>query len=240
MNGTDHPERVNIGGTASLLQAALYVVAVVALALAPTEQLSGSPAEVAAGFLVNPWPLRVMSAAMVVCCLLGLGAVVPATIGLFEEDRTGWLAFGRNVAVLCLSVSIVYYTWLLLALPARAELSRAGDAASALVLAASTPAVPLGWPACFTFGGMGLWVVIVAIVGHRRAVLPRGFAVVCAVKTLGFWIILAGILAGELAVTRVGAVLGGLIGGPLYHLWIGWIMRRRASSASARLQQLTA
>ena len=225
---TDGSGRSPLGGTASLVQAALYVVAVAAMALAPAQQITGSPSQVAAGFLANPWPLGVMSAAMVLCCLLGLGAVVPATVALFPEERTGWLVFGRNLAVLCLSVTVVYYTWLLFALPERAALSRAGDAASAYLLAASAPAVPLGWVASFTFGGMGLWVVIVGVLARRRAVLPRGFAVVCAIKALGFWTILAGILSGKLLVTQVGAAVGGLVGGPLYHVWIGVVMRRRA------------
>jgi len=229
----DESGRSAIGGTASLLQAALYIIAVGAMALAPSQQLTGPPSLVAAGFLANPWPLRVMSAAMVLCGLLGLGAVVPATVALFPQERTGWPAFGRNVAVLCLSVTIVYYTWLLFALPERAALSQARDAMSTCVLAASTPAVPLSWVACFTFGGMGIWVVIVAVLARRRAVLPRGFTVVCAIKTLGFWTILAGILSGNLVVTQVGAVVGGLIGGPLYHVWIGVVMRRHAQSASA-------
>ena len=87
----------------------------------------------------------------------------------------------------------------------------------------------MNWIGWFAFGGMGLWVAVVGILVWIRRVLPRGFAAVCAIKTIGFWIILLGIVIDDFMTAKTGAVIGGLIGGTLYHTWLGIALWRKSS-----------
>jgi len=59
-------------------------------------------------------------------------------------------------------------------------------------------------------------------------VLGEAFAAACAIKTGGFWIALAGVVGSDIALAKVGMVVGVLIGGPLYHAWLSLIMLRLA------------
>ncbi len=202
------------GSAASVLQAFFYVTAVTAAAFTPEEQIVGTMAQFSAAYSGNALPTIVMSLSFVFLGLLGLGAVVPATASLFPEKDMGWITFGKNIAMLSLSAITIYFTWFLATLHERVALFRAGGFSL-------NPHAPMNWIGWFAFGGMGLWVVIVGMLVWVRGVLPKGFVFVCAVKAIGFWVILAETLLDSYSIAKTGAVAGGLIGGTLYHLWLG-------------------
>lgn len=200
-----------LGGVSSLLQALLYVITVVSLYFVPVEQITGDMAQLVSSFSLNSLPLTVMSLSFVFLGFLGVVAVVPATAAMLGNKDDGWIVFGRNVALLCLSVITVYYVWFL------SFLSGLSD----LTILSANPHAPMNWVSWFMFGGMGLWVVVVGSLSWKRKLMPRGFVAFCAIKTIGFWVILAGVIFGNILVCKVGAVLGGLIGGFAYHTWLG-------------------
>jgi transposase len=76
------------------------------------------------------------------------------------------------------------------------------------------------------FAGMGLWVAAAGSAARNHPKFSKGFLVVCAVKTCGFWLAHVGIVFANVPLVIAGAVGGGLIGGPLYHAWLGVVMFR--------------
>lgn len=219
-----------IGGACSIIQAFMYIVIVIALALTPVDQLAQGMDKFSVSYSTNPVPLTVMSLALILLGLLGFIAVVPATAALFEEENKGWVTLGKNIALLSLAIIVVYYTWFLATTPARVALYSAGDAVTRAAIAVNDPQVPFNWVSWFMFGGMGLWVAVVAALVFANGTLPRGFGVVCLIKTCGFWTTLAGIGSGQIPIIEAGAIIGGLIGGPIYHIWIGTVLWRGTNS----------
>lgn len=210
-------------GISSIAQSIAYVTASVAAMLLPLHELTGAdgtPALVAFQ-TAHPVPLQLLAASMIALSVLGLGAVVPTTGALLGAETRGWVAFGRNVALLSLVVIAAYYTWFWVQLPGFVAAYRAGDATTRLVLAAIDPRVPFNWVTWFMFGGMGFWVFVVAIAVLRTAALPRAFVVACALKTGGFLLALAGVTAGHVTLAMIGTAIGALVGGTLYHFWLG-------------------
>ncbi len=210
-----------IGGTFNLLQALAYLVAGVATLFMPLERVAWDTPGFVASYAANPAPFTVLALALIALGILGLTAVVPATAALLDEPRHGWVTVGKNVALLSLAVIVVYYTWFLVTIASFVDAYRLAAPDIRPAIAFGDPGVPANWVTWFIFGGMGLWVVVVAATGHRRGVLPRGYPWVCAIKTAGFGLALAGVVAHNLPVAQVGVVVGVLVGGPLYHGWLG-------------------
>lgn len=202
-----------IGGISSIIQSLLYIAVVVAIALMPIEQITGNMDQFTKSYTANPLPLIAMSFLFVVLGLLGFLSVAPATAAMFSDRNKLWATIGKSIALLCLSVITIYFIWFLATLPD---------------ISLNNLHTPMNWIGWFAFGGMGLWVAIVGILVWVSGVLPRGFVLVCAIKTLGFWIILAGIIFDSIIIAKVGAVIGGLIGGPLYHTWLGMALLRKS------------
>jgi len=202
-----------IGGISSIIQSLFYIIAVVALAFVPIEQITGNIDQFVKSYTANPLPLIIMSLSFIVLGLLGLLSVAPATAAMLSGKDKLWATIGKSIALLCLSAMIVYFIWFLVTLPN---------------ISLNSLHTPMNWIGWFTFGGMGLWVAIVGILVWVSGVLPRGFVVVCVIKTLGFWLILTGIIFNSIMIAKIGAVIGGLIGGPLYHAWLGIAFLRKS------------
>lgn len=204
-----------IGGVSSLIQSLLYIVAVIAIAFTPIEQITGNMAQFIKSYTADPLPLTVMSLSFTILGLLGFFSVAPATAAMFSNKYKVWVFIGKHIALLCLLLTSVYFIWFLAVIPN---------------IPLNSLHTPMNWIGWFTFGGMGLWVVIVGILVWVSGILPRGFAVVCAIKTFGFWLILAGIIFDSFSTAKVGAVIGGLFGGPIYHIWLSSAFFRKSKS----------
>jgi hypothetical protein len=216
-----------IGGVSNLMQSAAYLVAGGATLFLPLERVSDTES-FAAFYSAHPAPFTVLALALIALGTLGFTAVVPATAVLLDEPRSGWVTVGKSIALLSLAVIVVYYTWFLATIPSFVAAYRAAPRDLRAAIAVSDPRVPANWVTWFIFGGMGLWVVVVGVIGRLQGAVPRGFGWACAIKTTGFWIALAGILCRAMAVAKVGVVVGVLVGGPLYHAWLGIHMLRIA------------
>lgn len=220
-----------LGGVFNLLQSLAYLVAGGAALFIPLERVRGSSEEFAAFYSTTPAPFVIMSLALIALGLLGLTAVVPATAALLVERRNAWVTVGKNIAFVSLAVIVVYYTWFLSTMGPFVAAYQAAPPELKEAIAVHDPHAPANWVAWFIFGGMGLWVVIVGVAGWLRGSVPRGFAVACAIKTSGFWIALAGVVCDNIPLVQAGVVVGVLIGGPLYHAWLGVVMLRIAGNA---------
>jgi hypothetical protein len=223
---------LKISGTCSMIQSFFYVMAVAAISQTPLMNLLGADRTAGmdifmASYSANPWPVTVMSISFILLGLLGFACVAPATGVLLGEETDGLLKTGRHTGMLCLAVVTAYYVWFLATLPGRAAAFQSLDPpAKALAASLSGPFEPAASISWFMFFGMGLWVAAVGIAAYGSGRISRRFSLVCAVKAGGFWLAHVGIIAGSAPVAITGAVIGGLIGGPVYHLWLGIVMRR--------------
>jgi hypothetical protein len=223
---------IKISGTCSIIQSFLYLTAVGGIAFTPLIEIMGQDRIKGMdifmnSYAANPWPVNIMSLAFILLGLIGFIGVAPATAIYFKEDENGWLKIGKYIGLLCLAVITVYYTWFLTTIIETAPLYKSHDAISRTVVASIySPQQPSHWVSWFMFFGMGIWVTAVGAAAFRSRILPRGFVVVCAIKAAGFWTVHAGIITDTATIAIVGAITGGLIGGPLYHTWLGIAMRR--------------
>jgi len=216
-----------IGGVFNLMQSAAYLAAGGAALFIPLERVSRTEG-FAALYATHPAPFTVLALALIVLGILGFTGVVPATAALLDDPRSGWVALGEGVAQLSLAATVVYYTWFLSTIPSFVAAYQAAPPDLRVAMALNDPHVPANWMTWFIFGGMGLWVVVVGLTGRVRRALPRGFGWACAIKTTGFWLALAGVVGQSIPLTQLGVVVGVLLGGPLYHAWLGSEMLRVA------------
>lgn len=214
------------GGAFNLMQALAYLAAGGAALFIPLERIRDDTAAFAAFYNAMPAPFIVLSLALITLGVLGLTAVVPATAALLDEKQSAWITIGKNIAFLSLAVIVVYYTWFLSTVGSLAAAYATAAPELRAAIAVDDPHAPANWVTWFIFGGMGFWVVIVGAAGWIGGALPKSFAIACAIKTGGFWVALAGIVLGDMMLAQVGVVLGVLVGGPLYHAWLGLLMLR--------------
>ncbi|MBC2714221.1 MAG: hypothetical protein HF978_02830 [Desulfobacteraceae bacterium] len=223
---------LKISGACSIIQSFLYIIAVAALSQTPLLDLLGQSRIQGMelfmrSYPANPWPLMIMCLAFIFMGLLGFIAVAPATELFLKEQENGWLTLGKHLGMLCLAVITVYYTWFIVTMPEKAALYSISDSATkSLIAKIYDPQEPSSWISWFMFAGMGLWVAAVGSAAYRNKTLSKGFTLICAVKTGGFWLAHAGIIFQQAPLAIIGAVAGGLIGGPAYHVWLGIAMRR--------------
>ncbi len=228
---------LSIAGVCSLVQSGLYIIAVGSLACTPFwEMLGQGDANAVKIFLgaysANPLPVTLMSLAFILLGFLGFTAVAPATAAYLGKEDSGWLMTGRNIGMLCLAVMTVYYAWFLVTLPEIAAFYRGLEGGSpslpGFLIPFRQPSSLISW---FMFFGMGIWVLAVGFTAYTHRVLPGSFLFVCLIKVMGFWAAHAGLIFQSRMLILIGAVTGGLIGGPIYHLWLGRVMRREVLDA---------
>jgi len=176
-------------------------------------QITGNREQFAISSSINPFPLVIVSIIFIILGLLGLLFVAPATMAMFRGKNTVLVSLGKCISSICLLATTSYYVWLLTVLPN---------------ISLNTLHTPLNWIGYFTFGGMGLFVAIVGVLVWISGIMPKGFVLVCAVKTLGFWTILLGIILSNFTIAIIGAVVGGLVGGVTYHTWLGIALLRKS------------
>ncbi len=113
-------------------------------------------------------------------------------------------------------------------------LAAAGTVASALYtvsyirLNAALPVIsPVDPLHVVTFGLTGLWFLVAnLLLGRTR--LPRGLVALGFVAAAALFAGFLGALAGNAALVTAAGILAGALGGPLYWLWLGVVLRRVA------------
>jgi len=222
-----------VGGICSILLAVAYIVVGVSYALIPTEQLSESIEEFAPSFVANPYPFTIMCAAFAVASFLGL-AYLPAAVAFVrrqapdDDAGVGWLLWARNVAFLCFAVTALDYLWWISTLSARAHAVVGGDAATKAAVSAVGSLLVLDAVGWFRFGCLGFWCVAFGLVGLRRKALPTVLGLVYVATGVVLWVTLVGEGLHIPALVMLGAGLGGCVGAPIIHVWLGVMLLRKA------------
>ena len=80
---------------------------------------------------------------------------------------------------------------------------------------------PHGW---LTFGGVGLWLLVVNLLALRRNIWPKPLAYVGVASAIAGWFVAIGLfLSVEIFVTIGTAAV---IVGPIWYIWAGLVLRR--------------
>lgn len=153
--------------------------------------------------------------------LFALGVVAP--IGRLLRSRGGGLIHWAAVlAYLGFGVNTVGYVRLLGGESRRAAAFATGDPAVrdaiqsfSLVLDAD------GW---LTFGGVGVFFVIINAVALRDGSWPRPLALIGLASAVASWTALGGFVFDNDALLSVAAGLGGVVLAPIWWIWIGRIL----------------
>ncbi len=217
-----------MGGTCSILLGVTYVVVGIAYVLTPAEQLSGTIAKFAPSFIASPTAFTILLWACGLGGLIALGAV-SAISALVEEENEGCVRWMRNLAYLGFGVTAVEFLRDLAILPARAAAYEAGDAATKAAMVASDSLVVLDPYEWLKFGCVGLWILTVAVIALRRSLLPKALACLGIAGGILYWVYVAGVTLKVPTLALVGAGLGASIIAPIWYIWVGVILRRKAA-----------
>jgi hypothetical protein len=225
------------GGILSLIQSVLYIAVIFAFAATPfTEALRLPEAEAfkvcSSSFQSAPMPFIAMAISLLLLGLCGLGAVAPSIGMYFGEKKRGYLKLARYIGMLCMAVITVYFLRYLLISPGIYALNTNTLSYSGLQLLflLHSPFEPSAFISWFLFFGVGLWVAAVGFASAKSYSEGEGktekvFPVICAVKTAGLWIAHIGLLASSVGLVFAGAIIGGLIGGTAFHIYMGLKLR---------------
>ena len=217
-----------VGGLFSILMALGLVFVGIAFFLLPEPQQPGgaeSFEEYMLSVAENSDVLRLSTWAWVVVALAGLGAI-PAIIRLVQKQGEGWAIWARNLAYLALMVMAVENFRLNFYLPAESQAYAGADRATRQMISADNFHLnldPNGW---IQFGLLGLSILIISLLALRIEKLPRAWAIVGIVVALLFWLVVAGNQLDIPILFGIAAILGGIILGPVWFIWIGVLMRR--------------
>jgi hypothetical protein len=214
------------GGTAAILLGVSYVVAGVGYVLLPEGQRSGDPGVLlrslaedglAAFYAVN-W-------ALVVGAVLALAAV-PAITALVERAGPSVAGWARRVAYVGFAVAGVQYARLVTLAPEDAfryvgtddpvqQAAIRGDSLHTLL-------DPEQW---FIFGGVGLWVITVGVLGLRSNAIPRILGWSALAAGAMYWLAVLGNVVGAVELITVAAILGGVVLAPIFYVGSGLRLR---------------
>ena len=201
-------DRDRLGAAASIVQVALFwVIAVAALALGVDRFLSGGLGVAARERLV---PFVILCIAFVAIAILGL-AITPAEKALLEEKAPGPAQFGAALAYLGHAGTIVFFSWW------GYYALRSGDL---LTGEQANEWAPIAWGLAFELGLVGAWVWIIAWVGARHRLVPRGFVRLSIVKAVCFWFTLVAVALGSGPMVVIGLGATAIVVGPAWHLWV--------------------
>ncbi len=219
------------GSISHIIAGIIFILVFIGLALTPADQITRDADKFITSYSANPVPLTAVCLLLFIGGLLAFGSVVESTADLFEEKNESLTRLGKNIGKLSVAVTSIGFSAFLLTTYAVTESYTAGSAATKMIITAIwNPILFFKWISLFAFGTLGLWVAIVGILVFTKGVLPKNYVIICVLKSGGFWICLAGFMLENILMLKIGAVIGILIGGSLYHIWQGIFLGRLAKS----------
>ena len=142
--------------------------------------------------------------------ILGL-AITPAEKALLAEKAPGPAQFGAALASLGHMGTIAYFSW---------WISYVLRSADPMTPELANQLAPIAWGLAFELGLVGAWVWIIAWVGARHRLVPRGFVRLSIVKALSFWFTLVAVAVESRPLVVIGLGATAVFVGPAWHLWV--------------------
>ena len=217
---------LRVGGVCAIGMGVSYLLVGVLVLLDPTH-VAATRADFYAIFSQAPLVRLATYGAFVASALFALGAI-PAISGLLAHLHSGLVRWATNLAYLSAGVTALSNVQEISTTVLTAGLLARADAAARQVILATPPtAIDIyGW---LRYSGLGFWMLALNLLALRGRALPRPLAslgvVGGALYLLLPWVELLGPSLRELA-ELVLAVLGGVLVGPLWCIWVGALLLR--------------
>ncbi len=214
------------GGTCSILMGLSYGVTSIAYLLNPARKVANNYDfwQIVAQ---DPTPEIIFHLGLALCGIFGL-AVVPAISQLVRSERKGWVEWTSKLAYLGFAVGAVEHFRALTLVPRWAAAFVENDATYQTAIVAthlSAELDPDGW---LSFGGVGLWILVVNVLALRQDKLPKSLALIGIAVTILYWFVLAGVFLKTSLLVIIAAGLGGIIIMPVWYIRMGQFLRRLA------------
>lgn len=219
-----------LAGFCSIALAAALLLTAISYALLP-----GHPTD--ANHILNlagtaPGWFRFLYGALALGGVFGLAVVGPIT-GLAGDAAPHWVAWGRRLAYLGFAVATVQGVRMAILLPqlgalyhgcfhCPVTLAQQQDAARVAYLGLAID--PAYW---VIFGGISLWTLAVSGASIVSRSLPPVLASLGLALTLGYWLIIISLTAGQVGVFAFASIVTGVFLGPFWYIWLGVLLTAR-------------
>lgn len=217
-----------LGGVCSILVGISYVVVGIAYLLLPAEQKAGADsAAFLASFAQNPSMAALQYWAFALGAVLAL-AVVLAISEKVRSVNEGWVRWTSSLALVGFAVAAIQYFRYTALYPGRAAAYAAADTATKAALAANQSMMSLDPDGWLTFGGVGLWFLVVNLLALRGNIWPKTLAYVGIVGAIAYWFVVAGFVL-EVGIFVTIAAAAAVIVAPIWYIWAGTILRQASA-----------
>jgi len=227
---TKHASLLRFGGMAAIAVGTLYLLVGLTHFLLPRAQLRGAGGITAAFFesLAQGSTVFVLHYWLVVALALLTFAVVAAFFSLLREHRTGLLCWATAAGFLGAALMAIDFVWFAVEAPrlARLYMSAAPDARPLLVMLG----VPHMDPCFFAYGLAGVFALTVNSAALRHRLLPRALGAIGVAGGVLFLLLFAGAVVRSPRLVDIAVGLGGLVVGPLWYIWAGFVLWNRGRS----------
>jgi hypothetical protein len=223
-----HASLLRFGGAAAIAVGALNLLVGLTHFLMPRAQLRGAAGITAPFFesLANSSAIFRLHYWLVVVLSLLTFAVIAAFFSLLREHRSGPLCWASALGFFGAALTAIDFAAIAVEAPRLAKLFVNAEASSRpLLLAFGVPHVD---PCFFSWGLLGVFALTVNFSALRRRLLPRGLGYVGVAGGVLFFLVFLGSLSRTVWLIDFAVALGGLVVGPLWYIWTGFVLRGRA------------
>jgi len=228
-----HSGVLGFGGVAAQAVGILYVLVGVTHFLLPRAQLRGAGGVTAAFFQSLSDSSLVFSLHYWIVAVLSLLtiAVYLALLSLLREHLGGPLCWAAAVGIIGAALSTVDFAYVGVEAPRLARaFSNASPAAQSVLVVSGMPHID---PCFFASALMGIFAVVANAAGLRHRLLPRALGYIGIIGGVVLLLVFMGALLRSPRTIDVTVGLGGLVIGPVWYLWVGFVLRRASQSARA-------
>ena len=219
------------GGVCAALVGISYLVGGIAYLLLPAEQKGGTLLHDTDKFLVSlangSTFITIHHLVFAVGALFGIG-VVMAVFDLTRPLNSGWTQWLNMLAGLGFGVTAIDHFRILTVEPARAAVYAAGDAVTRSAVAATPCFVSIDPVMWLGFGLPGIWVFVISYLALRKLALPRAFGIIGMIAGVFYFFVEVATLLNSQFLMIITAGLGAIVLGPVWYIWLGRILRKRA------------
>ena len=157
-------------------------------------------------------------------------AVIPAVSEKVRHLNEGWVRWTSTLAMLGFAVTILDNYWAIIWTPRLAMTYQTGDQAlrAALTVPGAAQMIDIqGW---LGYGAVGLWVLVVSLLGLRGNAFPRPLAYLGIVVAIAYFLVVITMVFPDVrGIILIIAGIGGIFLAPLWYGWMGLILYRNGS-----------
>jgi hypothetical protein len=232
------------GGNASILMTVAFIWIGIALMLDPVEQQRGEAFWQA--YVEQPWMSLSWRSTFVIVGLLTLFVIPAATRLVRSEDGAleGLLHWTTALAYIGTAAGAIDFLRGIAMSDALIEAYTTGDVVAQTAVKTSLLAA-IDANGVFRWGGVGLWYVVIGWLGMRNAKFSRTLAFFGIGSGVGYiFAMIFGITetfipGTQIPAQAVAAMIAGAFVAPVFHVWLGIVLRKAGNQQSAGLLRST-